>query len=109
MRFLAAQFNAVLDNDLWIDLAGHANSMATELHRLTVDIPGVEIDRQPSVNSVFARLPPETIDPLRDWCFFWDWDTSRHEVRWMTSWDTTLDDVETFAAGVGAIVGQSQI
>jgi threonine aldolase len=109
MRFLAAQFNAVLENDLWIDLAGHANSMATELHRLTVDIPGVEIDRQPSVNSVFARLPPETIDPLRDWCFFWDWDTSRHEVRWMTSWDTTLDDVETFAAGVGAIVGQSQI
>jgi threonine aldolase len=104
MRYLAAQFNAVLENDLWIDLAAHANAMATELHRLTVDIPGVVLDRQPAVNSVFPRLPPECIAPLRDWCFFWDWDTTRHEVRWMTSWDTTIEDVTTFAAGVEAIV-----
>ncbi len=104
MRYLAAQFNAVLENDLWIDLATHANAMATELHRLTVDIPGVELDRPPAVNSLFPRLPPECIAPLRDWCFFWDWDTTRHEVRWMTSWDTTIEDVTTFAAGVRAIV-----
>jgi len=100
MRFLAAQFNAALEDDLWIELARHANAMATELHRLTCDLPGVELDGPPAVNSVFPRLPPETITPLRDWCFFWDWDTSRHEVRWMTSWDTTEDDVRAFAAGV---------
>lgn len=104
MRYLAAQFNAVLENDLWIDLAAHANAMATELHRLTVDIPGVALDREPAVNSVFPRLPPDTIAPLREWCFFWDWDTTRHEVRWMTSWDTTIEDVTAFAAGVEAIV-----
>ena len=40
------------------------------------------------------------IAPLRDWCFFWDWDVSRHQVRWMTAWDTTADDVATFARGV---------
>ena len=105
MRFLAAQFNAVLDDDLWIDLAAHANDMATELHRRTQDIAGVEIDAPPAVNSVFPRLPPAAIAPLRDWCFFWDWDTSRHEVRWMTAWDTTIDDVVAFAEGVHAIVG----
>ena len=44
------------------------------------------------------------IEPLRAWCFFWDWDTSRHQVRWMTSWDTTDDDVERFARGVRAIL-----
>jgi threonine aldolase len=104
MRYLAAQFNAVLEDDLWIDLAAHANAMAAEVHRRTVDIPGVELDRQPAVNSVFPRLPPEAIAPLRDWCFFWDWDASRHEVRWMTSWDTTIDDVRAFSVGVEAIV-----
>jgi threonine aldolase len=105
MRFLAAQFNAVLEDELWIDLAAHANAMATELHRLTSVIPGVELGGPPAVNSVFPCLPPHAITPLRDWCFFWDWDTSRHQVRWMTSWDTTIDDVTAFAEGVRSVLG----
>lgn len=100
MRFLAAQFNAILHDDLWIDLATHANSMAAELHRLTDGIAGVELDGPPAVNSLFPRLSPAVIVPLRDWCFFWDWDVAEHQVRWMTGWDTTLDDVTTFAGGV---------
>ena len=100
MRFLAAQFNAVLEDDLWIDLAAHANEMATELHRRTHGIDGVDLAGPPQVNSVFPCLPSEVIAPLRDWCFFWDWDTSRHQVRWMTAWDTTVDDVATFAEGI---------
>ncbi len=100
MRFLAAQFNAILQDDLWITLAAHANAMAVELHALTVDIDGVDIDHSPAVNSLFPRLAPDVIDTLRDWCFFWDWDVSSHQVRWMTSWDTTAEDVATFARGV---------
>jgi len=104
MRFLAAQFNAVLEDDLWIDLAAHANEMATELHRRTHEIDGVDLAGPPQVNSVFPCLPSEVIAPLREWCFFWDWDTSRHQVRWMTGWDTTIDDVTTFAEGVRAFI-----
>ena len=100
MRYLAAQFNAVLTDDLWIDLAAHSNAMATELHRLVDPIGGVDAGSKPQVNSLFPRLRPEIIGPLRDWCFFWDWDPSVHQVRWMTAWDTTHEDVETFAAGV---------
>ncbi len=106
MRFLAAQFNAILDNDLWIDLAAHANAMADELYGLTSEIDGVELDSPPAVNSLFPRLAPEVIAPLRDWCFFWDWDQSINQVRWMTAWDTTADDVATFAAGVRALTGR---
>ncbi len=105
MRFLAAQFNAVLDNDLWIDLAAHANAMATELYRLTSTIDGVDLGDPPAVNSLFPRLSPDVIAPLRDWCFFWDWDVSEHQVRWMTAWDTTHDDVATFASGVELLIG----
>ena len=105
MRYLAAQFNAALRDDLWISLATHSNEMATELHGLVAKIDGVEAGVPPQVNSVFPRLSPEVIEPLREWCFFWDWDVTQHQVRWMTAWDTTIDDVRTFAEGVKALVG----
>ncbi len=100
MRFIAAQFNAMLTDDLWIRLGEHSNAMATRLHGLVSDIPGVEVGPLPQVNSLFPTLPPELIEPLRAWCFFWDWDPSIHQVRWMTAWDTTGEDIESFAAGV---------
>jgi threonine aldolase len=104
MRYLAAQFNAALQDDLWLSLASHANEMATELYRLVSAIEGVEPGPSPQVNSLFPTLAPEMIEPLRDWCFFWDWDASVHQVRWMTAWDTTLEDVKTFADGVSALI-----
>jgi threonine aldolase len=105
MRFLAAQFIAILNDDLWISLAAHANAMATELHRATSTIPGIEMGEEPEVNSLFPILPADAIEPLRDWCFFWDWDVSRHQVRWMTAWDTNSDDIARFSAGVAAQLG----
>ena len=100
MRYLAAQFTAVLRDDLWLELGAHSNRMATELHRAVGDIDGVDVGATPAVNSLFPVLHPDVIEPLRDWCFFWDWDVSRHQVRWMTAWDTTPDDVQRFADGV---------
>lgn len=103
MRYLAAQFNALLDDDLWIELGAHSNAMATDLHRLAGHLKGVQIGEKPQVNSVFPRLTPDMIEPLREWCFFWDWDTTQHQVRWMTAWDTTSADVERFVDGVTAL------
>lgn len=100
MRFVAAQLAALLEGERWISLAAHANSMAQRLYEATRTIPGVAFDAPPVVNSVFPCLPHEVIDPLRDWCFFWDWDVRRHQVRWMTAWDTTVEDIDRFAAGV---------
>lgn len=100
MRFVAAQFNALLHDDLWIRGAQQANEAATYLYEQTRTIPGVSFDHAPQVNSLFPVLPVDAIAPLCDWCFFWDWDVSRHQVRWMTAWDTTTDDVDRFVAGV---------
>lgn len=105
MRFLAAQFNALLHDDLWIRLGEHSNAMATRLHSLVRTIDGVHVGPLPQVNSLFPTLAPEMIEPLREWCFFWDWDPAIHQVRWMTAWDTTEDDIERFAAGVRTITG----
>jgi threonine aldolase len=103
MRFVAAQFLALLDDDLWLRSAAHANAMAAELHRAVAPLPCIDAGPPPQVNSLFPVLPAELIAPLRAWCFFWDWDVARRQVRWMTAWDTTSSDVATFAAGVTAV------
>jgi threonine aldolase len=100
MRFVAAQFGALLADGLWLELAESANTMATRLHRGVTRLPGLDPGPPPAVNALFPILPPAAIEPLRAWCFFWDWDVSRNQVRWMTAWDTTNEDVEQFVAGV---------
>ncbi|HEX4868468.1 MAG TPA: aminotransferase class I/II-fold pyridoxal phosphate-dependent enzyme [Acidimicrobiales bacterium] len=103
-RYIAAQVLALLEDDLWLRHARHANAMATRLAAATRDIPGVALLGEPQVNAVFAALPPAAIRPLQGWSFFWDWDLEASLVRWMTSFTTTEDDVDRFAAGVRAIV-----
>ena len=102
MRFIAAQFGALLADGLWLELAASANVSAARLHAATRDLPGLDLGPPPAVNSVFPVLPPAVIAPLQAWCFFWDWSVTRHQVRWMTAWDTTDDDLDRFVAGVTA-------
>jgi threonine aldolase len=105
MRFVSAQFNALLHDDLWLSLAAHSNVMATRLYEATRDLRAVVFDAPPAVNAVFPHLPAAVIDELRNWCFFWDWHVPTHQVRWMTAWDTTVADVDSFAAGVRELLG----
>jgi threonine aldolase len=104
VRYISAQFSALLADDLWIRNARHANEMAVLLHRETSGLGGVEVGPAPVVNSMFPALSRGT-DALRDWSYFYDWDATR--VRWMTSWDTTPADVHAFAAGVRHFVSGS--
>ena len=74
MRFVAAQFLALLADDRWLELAGHANGWRPSLHAARRRAARRRARRRPQVNSLFPILPPDVIEPLRDWCFFWDWD-----------------------------------
>jgi threonine aldolase len=100
MRFLAAQFDALLSDDLWLRSAGHANAMASRLADRVGDIPALTITRPVETNAVFAILPPAITASLRRDYPFYVWDEAAGEVRWMCSWDTTEDDVDGFAAAV---------
>ncbi len=106
-RFVAAQVLALLDDDLWLRHAGHANEMAARLADRVRDVPGLTLVRDPEVNSLFVQLPPERIGRLQDWSFFWDWEPSDGLVRWMTSWATTPDDVDVFADGVAELLSST--
>jgi threonine aldolase len=107
MRFVAAQFEALLTDDLWVRSADRANGLALLLAHRLAGRPGVEVVRPPEVNSVFLRLPSAAaVADLQDWSFVWDWDVAAHEVRAMTSFATTPDDVERFATGVAAVAAR---
>jgi len=97
MRYIAAQFNAYLHNDLWKRNAAHANRMAHLLHLAVRDIPGVQITREVEANAVFAIVPRELIPRLQEAFFFYVWDEDTSEVRWMCSYDTTEEDIADFA------------
>ena len=99
MRYSAAQFAAALSTGLWLETAANANNRAAELFEALQDITSLRISR-PAVNSLYPIVPEPARTRLKDWCFFWDWDAPNDQVRWMTSWDTTTEDVQLFAAGV---------
>ena len=99
-RFVGAQFSALLRDGLWVDLGGRANGSARLLYDRVVGIGRLGLDYPPAVNSLYPIVPDPLADELRKVSFFWPWDPQTQKVRWMTSWDTTSDDVEQFAAAV---------
>ena len=102
MRFLAAQFDAMLSDELWLRCAGNANAMAARLAAALDGAPGLTITRPVETNAVFAKLPPAVIGSLRSEFPFYVWDEHANEVRWMCSWDTTEEDVDQFSVAVRA-------
>ncbi len=102
MRFLAAQFDALLTDELWLRCAAQANQMAAALADAVRDLPGLAITRPVQTNAVFATIPRDTAQALRRDFPFYVWDERTGEVRWMCSWDTTEEDVDSFASALGA-------
>ena len=98
MRFLAAQFDALLDGDAWRRPAAHANAMARRLAEALGD--RVTVTQRVEANAVFAILPPAVAERLRERFFFYTWDEATGEVRWMCSWDTSEADVDAFVAAL---------
>jgi threonine aldolase len=100
MRFLAAQFEALLTDQLWLRCAEQANAMAARLAERVRDMPGLTITRPVQTNAVFATLPAQATAALQERFAFYVWDEQRGEVRWMCSWDTTEEDVDVFGRAV---------
>jgi threonine aldolase len=106
MRFVSAQFLALLADDLYIRAAAHSNAMAARLRSSleaaieTGTISGLGFSQQTQANAVFAVLDNAAADRIREKVRFYDWDRAGGEVRWMTSYDTTEADVDAFVAAI---------
>jgi threonine aldolase len=108
MRFISAQYEAVLADDLLFDLGARANAAARRLYDAVKHHAELRLDGVPPVNSLYPILRSPVREELQGWSFFWDWDVSRSQVRWMTAWDVTNEDVDRFARGVEAALSSSR-
>ena len=104
MRFISVQLGALLTNDLWLANAQHSNRMAKLLEKEVSQIPNLKIVYKVEANGVFAKIPREAIAKIQERYFFYVWNEEESIVRWMCSFDTTEDDVRSFAKFVGETI-----
>jgi threonine aldolase len=104
MRFISAQFDALLTNDLWLRNAQHSNRMAKLLEKELKKISEVSIAYPVEANGVFAIIPRAAVKKILSRYFFYMWDDRQSMARWMCSFDTTEDDVMKFGEFVASAV-----
>ena len=97
-RLLGIQFNELLKDDLFFNLAQHANLQATKLKEALV-AKGFPFFSETHTNQLFPILPNSTIDKLSENFDFHIWkkmDESTSAIRLITSWATTDIQVQSF-------------
>jgi threonine aldolase len=105
MRFISAQFATLLADELWRRNAEHANQMAQLLARELEKISRIRITQPVESNGVFAIVPAKCIPILQQKYFFYVWNEETSEARFMTSFDTTTEDISNFIAHLRKVVG----
>ncbi len=96
MRYISAQFDAYLTNDLWLKNAQKANDMTRLFHSKIKDISQLSVTQKVDANAIFATLPKKIIEKLQEEFLFYLWNPLMDEVRWMTSFNTTKEEVSLF-------------
>jgi threonine aldolase len=104
MRFISAQFEALLSNDLWKRNATHSNSMAKKLEKGLQTIPAITITQSVDGNGVFALFPKEITSKLQEEIFFYVWNERTNEVRLMCSFDTKEEEIVRFISKIKELI-----
>jgi threonine aldolase len=108
LRFLSAQLNAYLKNDLWLDNARHANAMATKMASGLKNVSAARLLHPVDANELFVVLPEQIVSALEMQGFkFYRWPLhaagSGVTIRLVTSYATPSADVDEFIAAAAAI------
>ena len=110
MRFISAQFERYLSNELWRKNAAQSNYLAKRLENEIKEIPQLQVSQEVKANGVFVFMPEDIIEKVREKYFFHIWNEEpkskpgMKEVRLMCSWDTTEEDIEGFAQLIKEVV-----
>lgn len=102
-RFIAAQFEAMLQNNTWRTHASHANNMAQLLAKELSSFSQIHITKPVQANAIFAELPVDWTVPLQEKYPFYIWKEQTNEARLMCSFDTTPADIEQFIATIASM------
>ncbi|HEX5172390.1 MAG TPA: low specificity L-threonine aldolase [Cyclobacteriaceae bacterium] len=104
MRFIGAQFEALLSDELWKINASHSNAMAKLLEGKLRKLTSLKITQKVDANSIFMILPSAVTQKMQDEFFFYVWNEHTSEVRLMCAFDTTAEDVELFTERLSRIL-----
>ncbi len=104
MRYISAQYDAYLKNDLWLHNARHANNMARMLASELRKIDAVSVTQETEVNAVFAILPTDVNRVLQEKYMYYTWDETRGEIRLMCSFETKETDIMAFISDVRTLI-----
>ncbi len=104
MRFISAQFEAFLSNELWKKNALYSNAMAKKLEAGLRSIPKVTITQSVDANGVFALFPKEITPELQKEIFFYVWNDRTNEVRLMCSFDTKEEEIDRLVKKIKELV-----
>lgn len=105
MRYISAQFNALLSADLWLKNARHANEMAQLLYDELKNAPHIQITQKVEANAVFAIIPKQYITALQKKYFFHVVNEHTSEIRLMCSFNTQREDILNLARTIRKTIG----
>ncbi len=106
MRFIAAQFLAYFQNDLWLRNAQTANHMAQRLSQKVHEIPQCKLSRKTEANSVFSIWPRPLIEAMQKKHYFYLWNEATNEIRLVCSFDTQESDIDNFVADLKQLASE---
>lgn len=104
MRFISAQFDALLTDELWKRNATHSNAMARRLEQELRQFDEIRITQKVEANGVFATLPRKIVAALQEEQFFYIWNDRTTEARFMCSFDTTEEEISNFGRKIKALL-----
>lgn len=96
MRYLSCQFAAYLTDGLWLKNAAHANNMAQLLYKELIKFSDIHFTQKMESNQLFMSMPRKVIDEMLQSYFFYYWNEGENEIRLVTSFDTTEEDIYGF-------------
>lgn len=104
MRYLSAQYIPFFEKNLWKDLATHSNLIAQEMAQIIQSNPNLKLSYPVQTNQLFFQAPPSFVPIIQEkiQCYLWREDVS--EIRLVTSWNSTQEDVDEFRAIVGKLM-----
>lgn len=105
MRYLSAQFIPYLENNLWLENALKANLAAGKLYEILKQYPEINFTQKVESNQLFFTAPAEVARKLKEKYYFYFWNEAIHEIRLVTSWDTTGEDIARFEQDLKEIFG----
>lgn len=107
MRFSSAQFVAYFNQNLWLKNAQHANQMAQLLRNKIAEVADFEFTQPTQANIILMKMPKDVTDKLLEKHFFYVWNDANNEIRLVTSWDTTVGDIELFINSLTQILNDA--